>query len=65
MGKMQRRMGITSEHDAGDWKKGGEKNWQDFVAEPAKPNIPGRQKNRRTRVSKQMMKRRNLETKTS
>ena len=27
--------GITSEHDAGNWEKGGEKNWQDFVAKPA------------------------------
>ena len=25
----------TGEHDAGHWEEGGEKNWQDFVAEPA------------------------------
>ena len=36
--------GITSEHDAGNWKKGGEKNWQDFVAEPVKQNIPVKHK---------------------
>ena len=33
--KVREMRNCTGEHDAGHWEEGGEKNWQDFVAEPA------------------------------